>query len=200
MPKTVFAYFLIGVVASLDNLAVGLSFGLRKVNIPFNANLIIGLLSGIMSAIFVVFGKYLSSVISFANILGALILVTTGLVFIFPNILSGLVGFCRQIFLHQSENRLILRKPHESENDIISLSQTVIFGIALSLNCISTGLGAGLTGFKPIPVAIWTTVLSILTIKLGNLCARQAIGKGFARWTQPISGLILIAIGILDLM
>ncbi len=202
MPKSLTPYILIGLVASLDNLGVGLSLGLRRIKIPFTSNLMIGLLSGMVSALFVTFGNVLSGIVRYANTIGAVVLVFSGFIFIFPDFISYSMDFCRNNFTKtrpETRHNSFTLNPQPPESSL-SFSQSVMLGVVLALNCISTGLGAGLTGLGPLQIAFWATVLSMVAIELGAILARRTTGNVFSRWAQPLSGLILVMIGIYDLL
>ena len=52
-------------------------------------------------------------------------------------------------------------------NGIISTKEAMALGLTHPLNCIATGVGAGLTGLAPLPLAISVFFFSIVTIGLG---------------------------------
>ena len=69
---------MIGVAANLDNFGIGVSYGIRKIRIPFLSNFFIAVLSGIIVALSVSAGHILSQFIGLANLLGALLIIVIG--------------------------------------------------------------------------------------------------------------------------
>src|ERR1700730_12198459 len=155
----------LGIAANLDNFGVGISYGVQKIRIPFFSNFLIALLSGIVTFISVVTGHLLSQYITAANMLGALMIVVIG----------GWVG----VHKATSDNSLptavpvmktysfdvkpmscivqITKNPSFADldaNGFISSKEAMALGLTLSFNCIATGVGAGLTGLAPLPLAI----------------------------------------------
>jgi len=86
------------------------------------------------------------------------------------------------------------------EPEIISINESVIIGVSLSLNCIVTGLGAGLSGLSVIPVIISVFFFSLLTISSGYELGIRANFLHFGHLSEFISGALLVAIGIRNLI
>ncbi|SPF42984.1 Putative membrane protein (fragment) [Candidatus Desulfosporosinus infrequens] len=91
-------------------------------------------------------------------------------------------------------------KADRNANGVISINEAVFLGISLSLNCIVTGLGAGLSGLSLIPVTASVFLFSLLTISIGYALGNRANFLHFGYLSQIISGALLVAIGIHDLI
>jgi putative sporulation protein YtaF len=202
---------LVGLAANLDNFGVGVSYGVQKIRIPSLSNFFIGLLSGMIAFISVFTGHLLSRFMTIANIFGALIIIGIGI----------------WVILHKSTKELdlpaavpamktysisikplstiiqITKNPSYADidaNGFISAKEAVALGLTLSFNCIATGVGAGLTGLSPLPLAVSIFFFSIVTISLGYLTGWKTASNRLERWSQTLSGALLIAIGIFELL
>ncbi|MDR3585877.1 MAG: hypothetical protein P4L59_11220 [Desulfosporosinus sp.] len=194
----------IGVIANLDNLGIGISYGLQKIRIPFFSNLLIAIMSLIATIFAMVMGTFLSKVFPFANLIGSLLLIAIGLWISFGSLLQK--NIFPLIYKRSKILRVILdtlsdsSKADRNANGVISINEAVFLGISLSLNCIVTGLGAGLSGLSLIPVTASVFLFSLLTISIGYVLGNRANFLHFGYLSQIISGALLIAIGIHDLI
>jgi len=194
----------IGIIANLDNLGIGISYGLQKIRIPFSSNLLIAIMSSVATAFAMIMGKFLSRVFPFANSIGALLLIAIGVWISFGSILQ------RNIFPLIYKRSKILRfimdilsnpaKADRNSNGIICNKEAIILGISLSLNCIVTGLGAGLSGLSLIPVVVSVFIFSLVTISSGYELGNRANFLHFGYLSEILSGVLLVAIGIRNLL
>ena len=194
----------LGIICNLDNLGVGISYGLQKIRIPFPSNLLIAIMSAITTAFAMVMGTYLGRVFPFANLLGAILLIAIGLWISFGSILQ------RNVFPLIYKRSKALRfmidilsnsaKADRNANGIICNKEAVILGISLSLNCLVTGIGAGLSGLSIIPVTVSVFFFSLFTLSGGYELGHRAHFLHFGHLSEMISGALLVALGIHDLI
>lgn len=194
----------LGIISNLDNLGVGISYGLQKIHIPFSSNLLIALMSSVATAFSMVMGTFLGRVFPFANLLGAILLIAIGLWISFGSLLQ------RNVFPVIYKRSKILRiimdilsnaaKADRNANGIIGNNEAIILGISLSLNCIVTGLGAGLSGLSIIPVTVSVFFFSLITISGGYELGNRAHFLHFGHLSEMIAGALLVALGIHDLI
>ena len=194
----------VGVIANLDNLGIGISYGLQKIRISFFSNLLIAIMSLIATIFAMVMGTFLSRVFPFANLIGSLLLIAIGLWISFGSLLQK--NIFPLIYKRSRMLRFIIEtlsdssKADRNANGVISINEAVFLGISLSLNCIVTGLGAGLSGLSLIPVSASVFIFSLLTISIGYVLGNRANFLHFGYLSQIISGALLVAIGIRDLI
>lgn len=194
----------IGIITNLDNLGIGISYGLQKIRIPFLSNLLIAIMSLFATAFAMVMGTFLSRVFPLANLIGALLLIAIGLWISLGRLLQ------KNLFPLIYKRFKILRfiidiinnpsKADRNANGIISVNESVILGISLSLNCLVTGLGAGLSSLSIFPVIISVFIFSLITISSGYELGIKAKFLHYGHLTEFISGALFIAIGIHDLI
>lgn len=180
---------LIGIAANLDNLGIGLAYGVKKTKIPFSSNIMIAVIAMIVTYVSVRIGSIMIDYITpqRANLIGSLLLCGIGIYTILSTRLSNL----------KSEKNL--EEIDKDHNNIISMREALLLGFILSINCIAGGIGIGANGIS----AIWTVLsigfFSILTFFIGGhfglLLSKTFIGK----YSTTISGMMLIFIGVFEM-
>ena len=81
----------------------------------------------------------------------------------------------------------------------ISLKESVLLGIALAVNCLGTGFGAGMTGVNIGILTLAVIIFSIATISLGEIIGRRWAAKFLGDQATVLSGLLLIIVGIFQI-
>ena len=175
---------LLVVAVSLDGFGVGITYGLRKVKVPFNALIVIMFCSGMIVFLSMSIGNVLHSIISprIAELLGGLIFICLGIFVLFQMIRSKLNHVTVKA---PSEGRLhnlktVLSTPDQADLDqsgTISINEAFLLGTALALDAFGAGMGAALLGYSP----LLTTVLIALTsglflfsgLKIGLLLSKN---------------------------
>jgi putative sporulation protein YtaF len=157
--------------SSFDNLGVGISYGIRKIEVGFVSNLIIAAVCFLFSYSGIVFGEWIALVLPgvLPERLAAWFLLIIGLRIVWLSIprhhqegmadkppsrgIKGVLQYPERADLDQS-------------NDI-GFFEALILGCALSLNALTNGVSAGLLGFSPLILSLATATGSFLTIGLG---------------------------------
>ncbi|MDD3223778.1 MAG: sporulation membrane protein YtaF [Clostridium sp.] len=208
---------LIAFVSNLDNFAVGVSYGARKIFIPFKANFIIAIITGLGTLISMILGKFISNIFttSEANFLGGLVIVLVG-VWIFAKELIDLlkkkkgINECEEKNIDRNiqdyglirEIPRILENPFLADNDFsgyISMRESVVLGSALAINNMANGIGAGLAGLNPIATALSAFVISLIFVWIGIKLGHDYIYNFLGKISGPIAGIILIILGIYEM-
>ncbi len=205
-----FSVLFFGLAANLDNFGIGVSFGVRKTRIPFLSNFSIATISGIIALGAVFAGQTLSHFVDWANVGGALLLTGIG-IWIMLHKESSKVDLPQAVPVTKMYSfslepypllLQVIKSPTKADldaNGFISVKESIVLGASLSLNCIATGIGAGLTGLSPIPVACSVLLFSVITISSGYLTGWKTTSGRFERWSQTIAGLLLVVIGIYEI-
>ncbi len=204
---------LLAVSSNLDNVGVGASYGIRRINIPITSNLLIAGITSSGTFLSILLGETIYRFLSpeTAGLLGGGIIIAAGIWVIFqekilrrargpqeeqPKIAAtGLRRFgFKQIIM-------ILNNPIIADWDFsghIDLKEATALALGLTLNNIPNGVGAGMLGLN---AAITTSVVflfSIVTVWIGISCGQL----GFRRLGDSaglISGLLLIVIGVYEI-
>lgn len=195
------------VSSSVDNLGVGITYGIRKIRIGLAANLLIGLICFLMSIVGISFGVWLSKFLPglFPVIIGSFILIIIGIRIILLAVprKKALVAGQEQAN-PSSDMKGILKHPEAADVDNsgeIGWLEAVFLGVALSANALTNGLGAGLLGFSPLAISLTAAIGSIISVwagvKLGHKLAAVRIGSfTLGEFGTIISGIIILIIAI----
>lgn len=198
------------VSSSLDNFVVGLSYGIKKIKINFMNNFIIAFISGIGTFISMIFGNFFKLYIpeSFSNYIGSSLLILLGLYFLFDFFRSKLK---KNNFERKKPNNTIqkiefydeiLKHPEIADKDhsnTIEFKESVILGIALSLNNIGLGIGVSIIGLNIYLSSILSMVFSLIFIQAGFVIGDSLFSSLFEKYAALVSGLIILFLGMYSL-
>ena len=193
--QRLFLAILIAAVSNLDNLGVGFALGIRGTRVAAIPNLIIATVTMAGTAGAMSFGRALSSLLSpsTAPALGSLIIIGVGA----ASILASLVAV-------QAPTRPGARDRGFSHGRLdrtgrTSYGQALVVGLALSLNNVGSGIGAGVAGVPPLATTLLAGAFSLLCIG-GGSSGGQLFGRGLLGSRAPlVSGLTLVLAGIVML-
>jgi putative sporulation protein YtaF len=182
----------IAFASNLDNLGIGISVGMRLTKIPVTSNVIIALITMMGTYVAMTLGQFISRYLpmSMANMLGAAIITAIGLWTVAgtlrrnvkSNLDDGLPGLSR------------------SASKMISTKESFTLGLALALNNMATGFGAGATGVSPVWTTIVAGIFSLLLIGVGSKIGLLIVRTWFGRYSVAVSGILLILIGIYEMI
>lgn len=167
---------LIALAANLDNLGVGVAYGVRRIRIPFLSNLLIAGIAFGFTLLSVWVGGYMSHFIPgwVANWIGALLLMGVGIY-------------------------TLVQEPANADVDgsgVISLSESLVLGAALSMNCLSNGFSAGLWHFDGLLTAAATALFSFLALAVGSAMGLRHTPYRWGRMATVLAGGLLIALAV----
>ncbi|MGL5417691.1 MAG: manganese efflux pump MntP family protein [Clostridium sp.] len=184
--------FLFSLSSNLDNLVIGISYGIKKEEIPLVQNIIIGVIIFIITFIAMIFGKFIERYIpkSFGNFLGAIVIIFMGIYFIIMSIKDV------------KKKKKTTENFHEEVNvkKNISIKDSLILGGALGVNNLAVGVAASVMGLNVWIVCLFTFITSILTIIIGEQVGDHVIGKLIGKYDDLISGLLLVVLGIIEII
>lgn len=186
---------LFGISASLDALLVGTALGLRKVPLPAGHNLLISTVTLIGTVISIGLGNLLLPLFptGIGTRTGSSVLILFGLYYLGKWLLSKWrCCFSRTYPLCQEEKKFTSHRE-------LTLSQTLALGCALSMNNIGIGFSASITGLPLLPASISTFFCSFGFLALGSRLGRSALLQQIGEYTDPVSGLLLILLGLCQL-
>ncbi|SDN92614.1 putative sporulation protein YtaF [Paenibacillus sp. yr247] len=197
--------------SSIDNFGVGISYGIRGIRIGLFSNFVISIIAFIFSEVGILFGQYLSTVFPgiLSTIIGALFLLVIGL-----RIILLAVPKKRKTTLSKSNEREsshtisgYLSSPEKADLDQsgnISFFEAIVLGIAVSMNALTNGLGAGLIGLSPLAISLSAAVFSFFAIWGGIVLGRKVSTVRIGSWSLGqfstiLSGIILLLIAVKSL-
>lgn len=207
------AMLLMAISSNLDNIGVGLAYGLRNIRISFSANLLIAAITSAGTFLAMSCGQTVSTwfPLDLAKGAGSLLLGATGLWVIWQGLchnnhtgqvqpISQAECCCSQSHPVTAFARIyaVISNPAEADLDFsgdISLHEAAILGLALTMNNIAAGLGAGLLGMNSVITTLFVFLLSFLALSAGLYCGTNYTSRRFGQKTFLLSGTLLVIIG-----
>jgi putative sporulation protein YtaF len=192
--------------ASLDNFIVGLSYGVKKIKINLFNNFIIAFLSGAFTLVSMLAGKILTHFIPIrvSIYIGSGLLILLGAYFVFNSIKQKYREYHKKSSCHKIDiYDEFLRHPEIADannSSTIELKESIIIGIALSMNNFGLGIGASIIGLNIIVCTLLSFIFSMVFIQSGYQIGDSIISKFIRMYAEPISGLIIIFLGIYTLI
>lgn len=166
--------------ANLDNIAIGISYGIKKTHISLFKVLMISLSTTLFTFFSMFIGKYFVYFFNdkIANRLGAYML-----------ILIGLYTFIKDM----------LQKNKEKVITGINIKEFIVIILTLSTNNIATGIAASVTGINILITIIFSFIFSYLLLFLGNIIGRNIVNNYIEKYCNLFASLLLILLGIIEL-
>ena len=204
---------LLSLSSNLDNIGVGVSYGVRKINIPFTSNLLIAIVTSCGTLLSVLLGQSIYLFISpeTAALLGGGIIIAAGIWVIFQEKVmhrgqepqeetrlvaeTGLPRFGFRQLVSILDNPIIADWDFSGH---IDLREAIALSLGLTINNIPNGVGAGMLGLSPILLTISVFWFSIMTVWIG-ISGGQFGFHRLGKLTGVVSGLILIFVGVYEI-
>ncbi|EIT86961.1 sporulation protein YtaF [Fictibacillus macauensis ZFHKF-1] len=200
---------LLSISSSIDNFGVGISYGIRKIKVGFVANGIISAIAFVFSMVGIYSGRFLADLFpgTTAEIIATAFLFVIGIRIImltFPpkkekqqtdeSVTGVITGY-----LHSPE------KADLDQSGEIGFYEAIVLGIAISMNALTNGLGAGLMNVSPLALSLISALFSFgsiwLGVALGSKIANITIGKwSIGQFSTALSGVILLGIALHNLL
>ena len=181
------------VSANMDNFIIGISYGIKKIKIHFYANLVIAAITCAGTVISMLIGKALGFFLPerLGAIFGSVILISMGFYYIFKYVYN--------LVKKKFYGDWPIDHPEKFDKDNsgnIDLKESVVLGIALTLNNTCLGIGASIGGYNIAVSAGVIFIMSILTIFLGNMIGKSNIFNILEKYGDLVSGLIILTLGV----
>jgi putative sporulation protein YtaF len=190
--------------SNLDNLVVGIAYGIKKIKIGIIANLIIAVVTSTGTFLSMSVGAYISKFLplSVANGLGAVVIIILGMYFVTQSIIK-LVNNIKSKELALKNITDMIEYAEKSDLDSsgdINMKEALIVALGLTFNNLGTGVAASITGVSIQFTVISTFIFSILLIILGEAVGNHVFGKFWGKYAPLFSGILLIILGIIEFL
>ncbi|WP_209122064.1 sporulation membrane protein YtaF [Alkalihalobacillus sp. BA299] len=212
-----FSLLLLALAVSLDSFGVGLTYGLRKMKLPFKSLFFIAFCSAASILIAMTFGNLIQRYLSpqFAEALGGIILILIGAWALYQVFRPAKNSYDEEkekvddkILINLEIKMLglvirILRKPMEADIDksgTITGREAILLGVALSLDAFGAGIGAALIGFSPWLMALTVAIMSASFVTFGMKSGYRYSDTYIMKKFSFIPGLLLIILGVWSLI
>ncbi len=185
------AVLLIGAVSNLDNLGAGIAFGIRGTSIGATANLIVAAITMAATAASVTGGQAISRLAppGVTGWLGPLIIMAIGI----ATLLTSPQPPGSPDSVHAA--RGAWRYPRDVDG-VISWREAMALGVALSMNNLGTGVGAGVAGIPAPETMVAAGLLSLACVGGGSHSGRALGRLVLGRHAPRIAGTLLLAVGV----
>jgi putative Mn2+ efflux pump MntP len=173
---------LVAVVSNLDNLSVGVALGMRARPVALAANAIIAAVTMAATAAAMTSGRAIARLLpsAIASDVGAAIIITLGV-------------------LTLVTSRRAPHPPAVAEGDgragTVSWREALVLGVALSLNNIGSGVGAGIAGVPPLATTLLAGLFSLLSVGGGSRLGWSVGRVLFADRARVVAGALLVGLG-----
>jgi putative sporulation protein YtaF len=193
----------IALANNLDNLGVGIAFGVARIRLGPLINLWIATLTFVMTGVAVLFGDRLGSLVALplAHALSAAILCGMGAWMLLPS--------PRREAPERTPDaaggvtlRRILADPTCADQDRsrdIDAREATLLAVAVSLNNLGGGMGAGLAHLSALWTAFSSALVSFLVVWLGAASGQRLGEARLGKQAQTIAGSLLVLIGLWQL-
>ncbi len=197
--------FLLCLAPNLDNMAIGLAYGTKNISVPFKSNLAIALFSGFATFISSLLGNMLTNNIPsyLGSIIGGSIVSIIGIFTIVSYVNDKINKIRNSNYICLDSLKAVMNNPSIADKDYsgdISLKESILLGIALAVNCLGTGFGAGMSGINILTLTVAVIIFSIITISFGAFIGRRYAAKLLGDRATVISGFLLLAVGVYQIL
>ncbi len=177
------ALLLIALANNVDNLGARLAYSMDGVRVGLPANLWISLITFAISTAAAASGARVKGALGgqTASFIAMLLLAGLGVWMIFEARRGGSIG---------------ARRGSNGEGRRIGMKEATFLGVALSINNIGGGLGAGMIGLSPALTGLFSAIVSFLALWAGNHLAEWFVERKIAGKAAVVGGLLLIALGV----
>lgn len=214
--------FVLSSSINIDNFAVGIAYGIKKLRINILGNLLIAFVSGVGTFVSMSAGKVISDYLPHAlsNALGSGALVAFGIWSIWATLRvakkrkkeSALMG-------HKKERVSVLNRErqastasslgdfsyesyieHPEKADIdksgyIEPKESIALACSLTINNLGCGVGAGISELSIVLTPVLTFIFSFLGITVGYILGSSFTAKMSGIWAGIVSGCLILGLG-----
>lgn len=220
--------FLLAISCNVDNLAVAIAFGIKRLKIRLISNLLIAIVTAVATYISLSAGQSVRNYLpqNVSNLIGSLVIVATGIWIIWDTLEIEKIKKKKQLMLsearrvsvtagtiqvssHHSLHDLyegvsyetFLEKPEKADRDrsgCIDMKESIVLALGLSINNLGGGVGGGISGFHVGATTFLSLIFSIIAVTGGYFLGKRLKFKMPALHTGMLSGFLIIALGIYE--
>ena len=201
-----FAPVLLAVALSIDGFGVGLAYGIRKIKVTFLPIILIVLCSVPAMTLSLSAGRLVAGLIPLrlAGITGGSILMLIG----FWQLIEGFKRYKDDpvlLTINQKTLGLVLQVIREPENaDMdrsgdINYKEALLLGIALNIDVVGAGFGAGVAGYSLILIPFVTSAL-FLALYAGLLIGKKYTADLLGQKGYMLPGIIIMVLGLVNII
>ena len=203
--KIILTAILFSISSNLDNMVIGIAYGIKNIQIRFLSNILIAFITTLGTFISMHIGNLITQFISIniANMIGSSIIILLGFYFLIQSSINIYHNNqeINMISLKDSNNMLKYAENSDKDNSLyIDIKEAITVGIGLTLNNVGTGIAASIAGVNLFSTLLFTFIFSISFIYIGILLGNKILGRVLGKFSPLISGIILILLGIIEII
>lgn len=197
----------IAITTGLDNLSIGIVYGLQRITISHKANFIIAAVSFLGSWGTAVLGAQLTNWLPAVSVVrcGAVALCLIGAWMLMQVAITAhkkkqpLINvqlYKTKIYIGPAE---ILQQPERADLDgsrDLGSWEAAVLGIALSINALAGGFDAGAIQLAPLLTAACIATASLITIAVGFQIGRRYSSEAASRATTCLASIAMLLLGL----
>ena len=209
--ENIWPLILLGIAISIDGFAVGISYGIRGIKIGLLPLALIGSISAVVICLSSSLGAFFADFpgIGPGRNIGGMVLAATGCWLIYSTYRNkdNSSSSSKKLLFSLRIKQLgiiinILREPAAADFDrsgTLNHFEAVFLGLALALDALGAGFGAGMIGFSGPSAPLLIGLLSILLVFTGSFFGKR-LGNVLPQHFKVVPGLIILFLGILNLL
>lgn len=192
----------ISLANNVDNIGARIAYSIRGIKITVPINIWISVITFIISAAAAFSGTLITGLLSkqWSSVISMVLLTGIGLWIIAEPHLKRSGDALQEPQPASGANILhILANPEKADKDNskhIDFKEATVLGIALSINNIGGGSGAGMIGLNSFWVGFFSAVVSFLALWAGNFITEYLAKWKIGNWATVLAGVVLIVIGV----
>ena len=202
--KMILPALLFSIAACLDNVVIGIAYGVKKIEMGIVSNTIIATITTLGTFLSMVFGKYISTFLPpfVANLLGGGIIIILGIFFLVESLVKLRRNTpAKTLALKDIEDmKSYAKKSDADDSGHIDIREAIFVAFGLTLNNVGTGIAASITGVNRSITVVATFGFSFLTLVLGKVMGDRVFGKFFGKYAPLIAGASLIILGSIEII
>lgn len=197
---------LLSLSSNLDTFAVCLTYGIKKVKLSITSSLLISFITSLGTFLSMILGKIMTSFISpkIVTSIGATLLIILGISMICNFIKKFRINHLKNLNRYEkvtySEILIYPEKADIDNSGDLDLKECLTLSIALTLNNLSLGVVASIAGINILLNTIFTFIITLMCIALGFYLGGKYASKLSGEYSDLISGLLLVLIGIYQIL
>ncbi len=190
-----------------DSFAVGVAYGTKRIRIGTLSNLLMAFISALGTYLSMSLGEKITQFLDHdvANFLGSFVLVAIGVWGILNTLRAEIKSKRKKetpsSLIDELDYEVFVEDPSLADLDnskVIDVRESIPLGLALTINNLANGIGAGLSGINIYLTTFLCFIFSILSIVIGYIIGEKLTARLSGKWLDLISGSMMIAIGIYE--
>lgn len=197
--------FFLAISSNVDNFAVGVAYGVKKIKIGILSNLVIAVISASGTSFSMSIGEIISKFLPahVAKLLGSGALLAIGVWGIWDTLRTQRQEKRNRnkSSEHELSYNTFIQKPERADLDnsrTIDVKESVTIAFAVTINNLAGGIGGGISGLNIAITTVITFVISMLGVPLGYFLGASFAARMSGKWSGILSAGMIICIAVYE--